>query len=79
MHINYANAIDSIAGDCRLQAKGECGFFGIYVSIYSFAFCLPWTLAKDSPQYREVREAGWDVAEDRWECRLRQAKPTLAL
>jgi len=36
-------------------------------------------LAKGSPQYREVREAGWDVAEDGWECRLRQAKPTLAL
>jgi pyrroloquinoline quinone biosynthesis protein B len=36
-------------------------------------------LDKDSPQYREVREAGWDVAEDGWEFRLRQAKPTLAL
>ena len=34
-------------------------------------------LAKDSP-YREVREAGSDVAEDAWERRLRQAKPTLA-
>ena len=36
-------------------------------------------LDKDSPQYREVREAGWGVAEDGWEFRFRQAKPTLAL
>ena len=27
-------------------------------------------LDKDSPQYREVREAGWEVAEDGWEFRL---------
>jgi pyrroloquinoline quinone biosynthesis protein B len=32
-------------------------------------------LDKDSPQYREVREAGWDVAEDGWEFTLRQTKP----
>jgi hypothetical protein len=32
-------------------------------------------LDKDSPQYREVREAGWDVAEDGWEFTLRQSKP----
>jgi pyrroloquinoline quinone biosynthesis protein B len=28
-------------------------------------------LDKGSPQYREVREAGWEVAEDGWEFRLR--------
>ena len=33
--------------------------------------------AKDSP-YREVREAGWDVAEDGWEFRLRRTKLPLA-
>lgn len=32
-------------------------------------------LDKDSPQYREVREAGWDVAEDGWEFTLQQTKP----
>ena len=32
-------------------------------------------LDKDSPQYREVREAGWDVAEDGWDFTLRQTKP----
>ena len=32
-------------------------------------------LDKDSPQYREVREARWDVAEDGWEFTLRQTKP----
>ena len=36
-------------------------------------------LDKDSPQYQEVREAGWEVAEDGWEFRLRQAKLPLAL
>jgi len=28
-------------------------------------------LDKDSPQYQEVREAGWEIAEDGWEFRLR--------
>lgn len=32
-------------------------------------------LDKGSPQYREVREAGWDVAEDGWEFTMRQTKP----
>jgi pyrroloquinoline quinone biosynthesis protein B len=29
-------------------------------------------LDRDSPQYRQVREAGWEVAEDGWEFKLRQ-------
>ena len=36
-------------------------------------------LDRDSPQYRQVREAGWEVAEDGWEFQLRQPKqPPLA-
>ena len=35
-------------------------------------------LAKGSPQYREVREAGWEVTEDGWEFSLRRAKSALA-
>ena len=35
-------------------------------------------LDKDSPLYREVREAGWEVTEDGWEFSLRRAKSALA-
>ena len=35
-------------------------------------------LDKDSPLYRKVREAGWEVTEDGWEVRLRLAKSALA-
>ena len=36
-------------------------------------------LDKDSPLYREVREAGWEVTEDGWEFSLRRAKSALAV